>query len=278
MKIGVRGHDLIAGLTNVESLASALSRNNLDTLQLVCHKSIEGVPYQAGAMSHTKTAEISAALCDNDVHVTLFGAYFNPAHPKREKAELGVAVFKDNMELARLTGGGTVGSETGSYNGDSWTYNPQNRTPEALKTVTAVFAELCKAAADKGVYVGMEGAAGHVCHNVAALKQAVTDIGSPNLRVIFDYFNFMEAANMDYERILDEGLNTFPKIHCFHMKDCVTDGPLESCAFGKGTMDLRRIVKMIKQYDKDAALILEGTVGEDIPNAVALLRELWETA
>jgi sugar phosphate isomerase/epimerase len=278
MKIGIRGHDLIQSPTGAESFAAAMNRHGIDTLQLVCHKSIEGVSNTPGVLNLIKANEISAALRDGNIDVTLLGAYFNPVHPDTAKVESGVAVFKDNFTLARLLGGGTVGSETGSLNGDSWTYHPGNRTPIALKAVTTIFAGLCEAAAVYNVNVGIEGAAGHVCYSVDVLKQVVTDIGSGNLRVIFDYFNFCDDGNKDYLRILDEGLSVFPKIHCFHLKDCTLSGPIKQCAFGKGDMDIRRIVKMIKQYDNDAALILEGTSGDDIPHAVSLLREAWDAA
>jgi sugar phosphate isomerase/epimerase len=249
MKIGIRGHDLIQQPTDVKSLAVAMNRYGIDTLQLVCHKSINGVSYTPGVLDFAKANEISAALRDGNIDVTLLGAYFNPVHPNAVKVENGVAVFKNNFALARLIGGGTVGSETGSLNGDNWTYHPGNRTPEALKSVTAVFAGLCETAAGigRGVNVGIEGAAGHVCYSVAVLKQVLDDIGSGNLRVVFDYFNFCDAGNMDYLRILDEGLRVFPKIHCFHMKDCKLNSPSKQCALGKGDMDIRRIVKMIKQ-------------------------------
>jgi sugar phosphate isomerase/epimerase len=280
MKIGIRGHDLVPGPTDVESLAAAMNRYGIDTLQLVCHKSVKDVSNAPGVLSYAKANEISAALRDKDIDVTLLGAYFNPVHPDAAKVESGIAVFKDTFSLARSLGGATVGSETGSFNGDSWTYHTGNRTPEALKTVTAVFAMLCEAAAGigSGVNVGIEGAAGHVCYNAEVLRQVVKDTGCGNLRVIFDYFNFCDAVNMDYLRILDDGLRLFPKIHCFHMKDCKLNGPLKGTALGKGDMDIRRIVKMIKQYDRDAALILEGTSGEDIPRAVNLLREAWDAA
>jgi sugar phosphate isomerase/epimerase len=255
-----------------------MNRYGIDTLQLVYHKSIEGVSYTPGVLDSAKANEISAALRDGNIDVTLLGAYFNPVHPDAAKVESGVAVFNDNFALARLLGGGTVGSETGSFNGDSWTYHPDNRTQKALKTVTAIFAGLCEAAAVYNANVGIEGAAGHVCYSVDVLKQVLDDIGSGNLRVIFDYFNFCDAGNMDYLRILDEGLQIFPKIHCFHLKDCKLTGSVKQCALGKGDMDIRKIVKMIKQYDNDAALILEGTTGEDIPNAVNLLREAWDAA
>jgi sugar phosphate isomerase/epimerase len=280
MKIGIRGHDLIQGSTDVESLAAAMNRYGIDTLQLVCHKSVNGVTNTPGVLNSDKANEISAALRDKSIDVTLLGAYFNPVHPDAAKAESGIAVFNDTFSLARSLGGGTVGSETGSLNGDSWTYHPGNRTPEAIKTVTAVFAMLCEAAAGigSGVNVGIEGAAGHVCYNAEVLRQVVNDTGCGNLRVIFDYFNFCDADNRDYLRILDDGLRLFSKIHCFHIKDCKLNGPLKGTALGRGDMDIRRIVKMIQQYDANATRILEGTAGEDIPRAVSLLREAWDAA
>ncbi len=276
MKIGTRGHDLIAGLTDVKNLAEKMRAFDLDTLQLVCHKSIAGIPYAPGVMNRDKALSVSESLKENNADVTLIGAYFNPVHPMREKAELGARVFEDNLLLAEAIGGGTVGSETGSFNGDKWTYHPENRTAGALKTVMQTFSGLAESAAGLGVSIGIEGAAGHVCYNVGTLRNAVKGIDADNVKIIFDYFNFMESGNTDYIKILDEGLSTFEGIHCFHIKDCVIREKPEQCPVGSGELDFTRILRMIKQYDPHATLILEGTTSADLPNAVKFIREIWD--
>ena len=46
---------------------------------------------------------------------------------------------------------------------------------------SSTFKELAAYANELGVFVGMEGAAGHVCWNVATLKRAIDKINAPNI-------------------------------------------------------------------------------------------------
>ena len=154
-----------------------------------------------------------------------------------------------------------------------------NRTEEALQTVIETFRELADFAKEQGAYIGMEGAAGHVCWNVATLKRAVDEIGADNIKIIFDIYNYLDAGNyQNYLEILDEGLSTFAgRIHIFHIKDCVfEDGKLKQVAPGKGIFDFEKILKKIKAYDKDAYLVLEGTTGDEIIPCAKFIKQVWD--
>ena len=86
-------------------------------------------------------------------------------------------------------------------------------------------------------------------------------------------------SNYDkYLEILDEGLKTFAgKIVVFHMKDFVVeDGKVKQVAPGKGRFDYPAILKKIKNYDKNAVLVLEGTTGEDIVPCTEYIKKIWE--
>ena len=275
MKLFIRAHDL--GVKGEENIASRLDELGLDGVQLVAYKCLEGIPYTPGAMTKERAAEFRRVFERAGKSVPLIGAYFNPVHPDEQKISNGIAVFKDYLSLAKDLGGSIVGSETGSYNGDKWTYHPQNRTGEAVKRVVNTFSELCDYAQDCGVNVGMEGAFGHVCWNVETLDRAVKAIGRSNIRFIFDLYNYLDGSNVDkmYD-ILEEGLQTFgDRICVFHIKDCIVsdDGSLKQCGVGKGIFDYSRILAEIRKVCPDANLVFEGTTGEDIVPAVAHLKE-----
>lgn len=276
MKLFIRAHDL--GVKGEENIAARLDELGLNGVQLVAYKCLEGIPYTPGAVTEERADKFRRVFENAGKSVPLIGAYFNPVHPDEQKIKNGVAVFKDYLTLAKAFGCDTVGSETGSYNGDKWTYHPQNRTDEAVERVVNVFSELCDCAQDQGVNVGMEGAFGHVCWNVKTLDLAVKRIGRSNIRFIFDLYNYLDGSNVDkmYD-ILEEGLQTFgDRICVFHIKDCTVneDGSLKQCGVGKGIFDYSRILSEIKKVCPDANLVFEGTTGEDIVPAVAHLKEL----
>lgn len=272
MKLMIRAHDL--GVKGENQVVSAVHSNGLDGIQLVVYKCTDDIKYEAGAIIPARAREIGDTFKCGYVKVPLIGAYFNPVHPNEEKIQRGIAVFKDYLDVARDLGCDTVGSETGSYNGDPWIYHPMNHSDEALDRVISTFGLLADYALERGVNIGMEGAFGHVCHTPERLYEAIERIGRNNIRIIFDLYNYLDISNVDtaYD-ILDRGLKLFgDRILLFHLKDFViTEGKLKQCGVGKGVLDYGRILKAIYSHNPDAILVLEGTTGDDIGYAVSFL-------
>lgn len=274
----IRAHDL--GVKGEDNIAKRLEELGLSGVQLVAYKCLDDVAYVPGAITSERAEAFSRTFKSAGLTVPLIGAYFNPVHPNEEKIKNGVAVFKDYLAHCHELGCEVVGSETGSYNGDKWTYHPQNRTEEAVNRVIDTFAELADFAKSQNAFIGMEGAFGHVCWNVKTLDRAVKAIGRDNIKIIFDLYNYLDAPNGSNadERydILHEGLETFgDRIVVFHIKDCVIaeDGSLKQVGVGKGIFDYSKIIPEIRKVCPDANLVFEGTTGEDIPDAVAYLKQ-----
>ena len=278
MKICIRAHDL--GVKGTENILQKIHSLGIDGVQMVCYKAYDDIPYTVGAITEEKAAAIGEAFQNAGAIIPLMGAYFNPVHSDREKAKRCEAIFGEYLACCKAMGCGYVGSATGSFNDDQWTYHPQNRTEEALQTVVETFSRLCDVAAEHGTMVAMEGAAGHVCWNVQTLARARKMIGKPT-KVIFDLYNYLDESNQtEYLSILEEGLKTFAgEILLFHMKDCcfVPGDKPKQMPFGTGEMDLKAILKRIKAYDENAVLTLEGTTGEHILHAVTTINSIWES-
>lgn len=277
MKLCIRAHDL--GVKGTEAILKRLHELGVDGVQMVCYKAYEDIPYAPGGITEAKAAQIGVDFRGAGKIIPLVGAYFNPVHSNKDKIACCYQVFAEYLQVCRAMGCDVVGSETGSFNDDKWTYHPLNRTPEALQTVADTFSALCDIAAQAGSMVAMEGAAGHVCYDVATLAQARKMIGKPT-KVIFDLYNYLDGSNQfDYLSILDEGLKTFAgEIILFHMKDCrlVEGGKPEQVPLGTGDLDMEAILGRIKAYDPDAILTLEGTTGEHICRAVEVIKTIWE--
>ncbi len=278
MKICIRAHDL--GVKGTQNILSRLQTLGLDGVQMVCYKAYEDIPYVPGGIDLPKAQAIGQAFSQAGAAIPLVGAYFNPVHSDREKAKRCFQVFCDYLKFGQAMGCNVVGSETGSYNDDKWTYHPRNRTEEALQQVIATFSEACDVARDYGSVVAMEGAAGHVCYDVATLQRAQKIMDRSNTRVIFDLYNYLDESNQgNYKTILDQGLDTFgDRILLFHMKDCifVNGQKPQQVPFGTGQMDKEAILKRIKAHDPHAVLTLEGTTGSDIPLAIQTIKDIWE--
>ena len=267
MKLLIRAHDL--GVKGEADILDRLNELGLDGVQLVAYKSLDDVSYNPGSITKERAEKVSETLSDK--MIPLLGAYFNPVHPNEEKVQKGIQIFKEYLSLVSTFNAVAVGSETGSYQGEPWTYHPMNSSDEALDRVVEVFGELAKHAKKEGVYLAIEPAAQHVCSTVERLDEALKRINSDHVKVIVDLYNLLEASNEDriYE-ILKTALNLFnERILLFHIKDYKkVDGKIVQCGVGQGLFDYDLILDLIHEHNPDALLVLEGTVKEDLKPAV----------
>ncbi len=278
MQIAFRTHDL--GVKGLDAAIEKCNNCGISAVQLVAYKFLDEIKYAPDGIDLEKAERIGNAFKAAGISVPLIGAYFNPVHSDKDKVARCKQVFKEYLKYSKNLGCNIVGSETGSFNDDKWTYNPLNRTEEALQTVIATFKELALYAKEVGAYIGMEGAAGHVCYDVRTLKRAYDGVGMDNVKIIFDIYNYLDASNYkNYLDILKEGLKTFNgKIVVFHIKDCVfEDGKLKQVAPGKGMFDFDKILSLIKAYDEGATLVLEGTTGDDIVPCTKFIKDKWNS-
>ena len=274
MKLMVRAHDL--SVKGAENINNRLIELGLDGVQFVAYKSIEGIACSPAQMTNELAANISNKLKANGKDIALIGAYFNPVHPNTAKIDNGIAVFRDYISLAKTIGCDYVGSETGSYNGDPWIYHPMNHSDEALDRVVETFSSLADFAAENGVNIAIEGAFGHVCHTPERLKLAFDRMGKDNIKFIFDLYNYLDISNVvtAYD-ILERGISLLgDRILLFHIKDFVIEeNKLKQCGVGKGVLDYDRILGAIFEHNPNAILVLEGTVGDDLPFAISYLKD-----
>ena len=277
MKLFIRAHDL--GVKGIDNVVNKLNELGLDGVQLVAYKVLDDVAYTPDGMTEAKAKQIHNALHRANKSIALIGAYFNPVHSNKEKVATCKETFKSYLKYAKTLGCDMVGSETGSFNDDKWTYHPQNRTDEALDTVVETFRELADYAAGQNVNIAMEGAFGHVCYDVDRLKLAIDKINRKNIKVIFDLYNYLDISNVaDCYSILEYGLQVFGRqIEIFHIKDfTVVDGKLKQCAVGKGELDFDRVLSAIYKSNPNANLVFEGTVGDDVAPAVQFIKSKME--
>jgi len=271
MIIGIRAHDLIKNST-IENLISKTKELGINNLQLVFNKSFSDYPF-----NNKNAMEVANILHNNNINVAMLGAYFNPVHSNKEKVKNNVAYFKEHLKYASILNCKYVGTETGSYNDDSWTYNPKNQTEEGYQETIAIFKDLVETAKEYKTTILMEPAYGHVIYSVSQLKRSYDEINSEYLKVTIDLYNLLYKGNYkNYKEIFTNALETFKdNIKVIHLKDFkVVFGQMIQCGLGKGIIDFDFIIEQINKYCKDAYLIFEGVTGNDIPSSLNLIQTI----
>lgn len=265
MKIGVRVHDF--GKSTAEELAKKAKAVGFDAVQLVLNKAIEGETGLAGTLSKEKANYFYEAFKKEGIEIAMLGAYFNPVHSNKELVSKLVDKFSEHLVYENDFHASYVGSETGSYNDDKWTYNPLNRTEEAFNENVRIFGKLAEVAKANNSKMALEGAYGHCMFEPKALKRLVDAIDNGSVYYIVDIYNYLSIDNyMNHTKIFDECLELFKdKIVIFHIKDFVIEeGALKQCCIGKGMMNYDYIMPLIKKNCPNAYLIFEGSKPEDM--------------
>lgn len=272
LKIGIRAHDL--DTTNIDDLIQKLKSEKISNIQFVLSKAIKG---DNGLYDEDKVKFYQEKFTKNNINIAMLGAYFNPVHSNELKVNEGIVKFKNHLSVAKALNTKYVGSETGSFNDDKWTYHPRNLSEEAYQNVLTIFSELVDYAKSQNCYVVIEGAYGHVINCPKRLKRLVDELASDNVKVIIDLFNYLSIDNHEekYE-IFDEALELLEdKIVIFHLKDyLIQDNKLITVGLGKGLIDFSLIINKIMKKCPNAYVIFEGVKNKDIATSKKMIEEL----
>lgn len=275
MKIGVRVHDF--GKSNSETLAKQAKAIGFDGVQLVLNKALEGETGLPGTLSKEKAWSIQKTFKNAGLDIFMMGAYFNPVHSNKDLVKTNIAKFKEHLKFLKDFNGHYVGSETGSFNDDKWTYHPQNRTEEAFLEVKRIFKDLAEYAQEVDGNIALEGAYGHCMFEPKALKRLVEEIENDHVYYTVDIYNYLAIENYkNYKEIFEECLKLFEgKIVIFHLKDFIIENEsLKQCAIGKGFMDYPWLLKRIKETNPTAYLIFEGSKPMDMQESFDFVKNI----
>lgn len=277
MKIFVRAQDL--GKKDEKTLAKEIKALGFDGLQLAINKAIEGETAWYGELSEERAKEIASAFLNEGLEIPLIGSYFNPVHSNKELVLKNIKKFKMHLEYSHFFNTLYIGSETGSYNDDKWTYNPLNRTEEAYEIVKDTFGSLAKYAKEVNSNISIEGADGHCMYCPKQLKRLLDDIDNSHVFITVDVYNYLNETNYDVNyqhKIIDECIELFGnKIKNIHLKDfTMNEKPLLKVGLGEGIMDLDYIVTKVKNNIPNANLIFEGVPKDKMESSLKYIKSI----
>ena len=275
MMIGIRLHDLKVG--TLEEVKEAILKQGFEAIQLVFKKALKDQNGNPLFFSEETAIMVSTILKDNNLEVAMLGAYFNPVHSNKKLVKENCDYFVEHLKYGKILNCQYVGSETGSFNDDKWTYNPKNRTIEGYNESLNVFKYLVKKAEEYNSIVLMEPAYGHVMYDAKTLAKALKEIDSPHVCATIDLYNLLYIGNYKkYKEIFVEALELLKdKIKIVHLKDFyIENNALKQCGLGDGILDFNFIIENIKKIIPDVTLIFEGVIGDDIEKSLKYIKTL----
>ncbi|MCL2190617.1 MAG: sugar phosphate isomerase/epimerase [Treponema sp.] len=272
LQIGLRAHDYGTNLSAGE-LAETLGAFGPASVQLALAKSLRDAP-GPGCLSPGYARQVRKAL---GIPIAVLGCYINPVHPDPSAREKQLYRFEEHLRFARDFGCATVGTETGSCNGDC-SFHPDTERPATFDLLCRSLERLVATAEKCGSVVAIEAVADqHTVCSVEKMGQVLRRLASPALRVIYDPVNLVPKGGLRESQgeFFARAFETFGnEIVAVHAKDFRMEGgqKIGTLPAGTGDLDYKALLGIVAKRKPGIDILLENSGPDTAGAAMAFLR------
>lgn len=267
--VGARLHDY--GKGSPDELFGRVAADGFAVVQLAYKKCVPSVRSYAD-VTDALVAETVAAEKAHSIQVAVLGTYVELAINDESRLK-NAADFKSQLAVCKALGAGCIGTETTSME-----KQPAGTTrEEAQELLCRSLADILPAAEALGVTVAVEPVTYHSMNSAAATRHILDTMRSPNLKVIFDMSNLVDAGNVGaQDRIWnDVGELLGDQIVAIHFKGqaFAPDGGLLHTSLEDSLTDYAGAFAMLRQLPQDALPVLrEEAVPARAGSDIAFMR------
>lgn len=267
--VGARLHDY--GKGSPDELFGRVAADGFTAVQLAYKKCVPSVRSYAD-VTDALVAETVAAEKVHSIQVAVLGTYVELAINDESRLK-NAADFKSQLAVCKALGAGCIGTETTSME-----KQPAGTTrEEAQELLCRSLADILPAAEALGVTVAVEPVTYHSMNSAAATRHILDTMRSPNLKVIFDMSNLVDAGNVGaQDRIWnDVGELLGDQIVAVHFKGqaFAPDGGLLHTSLEDSLTDYAGAFAMLRQLPQDALPVLrEEAVPSRAASDIAFMR------
>lgn len=270
--VGARLHDY--GKGTPDELFARVSADGFAAVQLAYKKCVPTVKSYADITEALVNDTIAAEKAHN-IQVAVLGTYVELAINDARRLQ-NVADFKSQLAVCKVLGAGCIGTET-----TKMCDQPAGTTrEEAQELLCRSLAEILPVAEELGVTVGVEPVTYHSMNSAAATRHILDTMRSPNLKVIFDLSNLVDADNVNaQDRIWNDiGELVGDKIVAVHFKGQAfnPDGSLLHTSLEDSLTDYAGAFAMLRQLPQEVLPVLrEEAVPARAASDIAFMRRFF---
>ena len=270
--VGARLHDY--GKGTPDELFARVSADGFAAVQLAYKKCVPTVKSYADITEALVNDTIAAEKAHN-IQVAVLGTYVELAINDARRLQ-NVADFKSQLAVCKAMGAGCIGTET-----TKMCDQPAGTTrEEAQELLCRSLAEILPVAEELGVTVGVEPVTYHSMNSAAATRHILDTMRSPNLKVIFDLSNLVDADNVNaQDRIWNDiGELVGDKIVAVHFKGQAfnPDGSLLHTSLEDSLTDYAGAFAMLRQLPQEVLPVLrEEAVPARAASDIAFMRRFF---
>lgn len=281
IQLGLRLHD--AEKLPLEELLPVVRRKGFTCCHLALSKLMKDLPCTASALTPGYATYLKNVFEKNGIDIAVLGNYLNLLNPSEAYLKDAYEKYYAHIRFAALLGCGMVGTETGAPN-EAYKFCPECRDEKTLSLFIRRLRPVVRCAEQYGVTFAIEPVARHSVYGPISCRRGLDEIGSHNLKVLFDPVNMLDLDNVDRrEELFAQSLELLgPDIAMIHLKDFVrTPGEgygLKSVGAGTGEMDYPTIMKFVKAEKPYIFATLENTTPENAAFCRQAMQDAYDRA
>ena len=280
LRLGVRGHDMPKA--PFDEWVKSMSDAGFCCTQLALSKAVHDFSVSKEAMTSGMADYMKRTFEKNQVEVAVLGCYLNIANPDKVQLDKVMNTYMHHIRFAKFLECGMVGTETGAVNIE-YKFTPENHTDAALNSLIENLKRVVEYAEKMGVCVGIEPVYKHIMCNVERTRKVLDAVNSPNLRVILDPINLLNAENeAQHEKIVEEAFAVLgEEIDAIHIKDyIVKNGEIvyEPLAVGDGKFNIPHLLGILKKQKPFIHVLLEASTPENVQTSCDYIRKCYQEA
>jgi sugar phosphate isomerase/epimerase len=268
------------GLLSPEFTSVSLSAN----LDAIAATGAVSVQFDlASAVGHTFPIELSQDAVEainagfSERHLTLaaLSGTYNMIDPDPQAREAGAEGLTRVIALAPRLGTDVVTLCTGSRDpGNMWRKHPNNDTPEAWTDLLVQMEKAVRVAEKYGVTLGVEPEIGNTINSVDKARRLLDEIRSPQLKIVMDGANIFQRGQLpNMRKVLDEAFERLGSdIALAHAKDLDQDGEAGHVAAGRGRLDYRYYLGLLRASGFEGSIILHALKPAEAKDRLAFVR------
>jgi sugar phosphate isomerase/epimerase len=271
MHVGIMARTF-TGLT-VDEVLDCITRHNIRSVQF--NLSCAGGDTLPETIDDNLCRQIHSAFDRRQLEMVAISGTYNVIDPDVRKREMMTGRALHLIERARDLGTRFVSLCTGTRNPDSmWRSHPDNRTPDSWRDLIATLERLVVAAERCGVTLGVEPEKANVVDSALQGRRLLDQIQSPNLKVILDGANLLEAHDLTNARsVLEEAFGLLGRdIALVHAKEIPNHSSSPAEAAGAGQLDWDSYFRGMRSIGYDGPIVLHNLTPSHVDESVRFIR------
>lgn len=269
IQLGLRLHD--SADTAFPDRLSNVKAQGFSCVHIALSK-IDDLPSNLEALTPGYALWLRRQFADAGLSVAVIGNYLNLANPDAADMQGILKKYEAYARFSSLLGAGVLGTETGAPNRKyDCTDREAVRSEEAYTLFKNNLKQAVSYAGKYGITLAIEPVYKHTIWCPARARRLLDEIGSPNLRIIFDPVNLIDPELTESrDEVLGEAMDLLSEeIAEIHLKDYILTGnadgshAMKAVGCGKGCMDYTEVIRFAVTKKPYIQATLENTTPDD---------------